>query len=116
MTTIDLHLRGRLLASPTEPAYKMMLIWMSSGSICEDVRRRFFFIFYVFMRVNSLCLRMDQTLKTTVTAAASLSGLALLALTIGLPIMLNQMSMLETEMAAERQVYIDMVISEFRRV
>lgn len=51
---------------------------------------------------------MDHSLKTTVTTAAGLSGIALLALAVGLPIMLNQMAILESEMAIERQVYIDM--------
>lgn len=52
---------------------------------------------------------MDKTLRTSVTTAASLSGLALLALVVGLPWMLNQMAILESEMAIERQIYIDMV-------
>ncbi|KAI6204252.1 Cuticle collagen sqt-1 [Aphelenchoides besseyi] len=47
-------------------------------------------------------------LKTSVTTAASLAGVALLALAVGLPMMLNEMTLLETEMAAQRQVYIDM--------
>jgi hypothetical protein len=51
---------------------------------------------------------MDRSLKASVTTAASLAGIALLALAVGLPMMLNQMALLETEMAIERQVYIDM--------
>lgn len=52
--------------------------------------------------------RMDYGLKASVTTAASLAGIALLALSIGLPMMLNQMAILESEMAIERQLYIDM--------
>ena len=51
---------------------------------------------------------MDPTLKATVTGAASLSAVALFALTVGLPLMLNEMAMLETAAAVEHAAFIDL--------
>lgn len=43
-----------------------------------------------------------------VTSAASMAGLALLALTVGMPMLMNDIALLETEAALEHRVYLDM--------
>lgn len=51
---------------------------------------------------------MDSGTRSTVTAAASLAGIAFIALLIGVPMMLNDVANLETELGHQRENFIEL--------
>uniref|UniRef100_A0A915E6H3 Nematode cuticle collagen N-terminal domain-containing protein n=1 Tax=Ditylenchus dipsaci TaxID=166011 RepID=A0A915E6H3_9BILA len=51
---------------------------------------------------------MDWSTRNSVTAAASLAGIAFVALLVGVPVMLNDLGNLETQLAQQHKNYMDM--------